>query len=1219
MKRGASSVSAGAIGLLSLAAVFLTIPAFSPQPQDDADRSSINGTTSPRLANLGMSPLSFEPLEGQLGMKGDFLARGPGYALLLDGGGSKFALQSNGPTHTVLTSRLIGASSNSSAIGIRPLPGTVNYFLGSDPRNWRGNIPTYAAISYPEIYPGIDLVYYGNPGHLEYDFVVAPGADPARIVVEFGGQSELVLTGAGDAVLMTEDGEVRLRAPLVYQERDGARFRITGTYAVVGENRLGFAIAEYDRTRPLVIDPVMTYSSYIGGTRDDGFTAVGTDSTGNIYAAGTTTSPDFPVVGALQPACGPLPAAPGNCSVDGIILKLSPDGSTVLYATYFGGSGLDVIHAMRVDSTGVTTFAGETNSTDFPATAGVAQPACALSPDTFCRDAFVAKLSADGSALTYSTYFGGSGTERIAAVAIDGAGNAYVTGTTDSTDLPTTLGAFQEVAPAATCAVGVCTNAFAVQVAADGSALVYATYLGGGDNDRGLGVAVDGTGNAYLSGGTVSTDFPATVGAFQEVPGGAEDAFVAKLDAAGAALTYATYLGGTDGDAAESIAVDGTGNAYVTGTTLSTDLPVTVGSFQELAGGGLDGFVAKLDSTGATLTYASYLGGSGDENANVGASLALDSSGNAHITGDTLSTDFPTVGALQVAMSIPTDAYIAVVDATGASLTLSTFLGGNDFDMGEAITVDGAGNIVVAGQTASLNFPTVAPVADSAPRNLDGFIVKIEPISGPGLALGPGNLIFEDRAVDSTSLPRTVTMTNVGDVALTLSSVAISGDFDMINGCVSSLAPGATCTLTITFSPTIDGPIAGAITITDDAAGNPHLVPLNGSAFIPLPDVTLEPDSLEFGKISVGATGNVQSINLINSGDADLTVATVVLGGANPGDFSIFADPCTAAVVAPNDICTVEFDFTPTVSGMRTADVTITNDAASSPQLITLTGEGAEVQVTPSPLDFGAFRVGLESDPQTLTITNISAADVSLSGGFIAVGSGATYVVDEETDTCTDAILTPAGTCTIDITFTPLLPGERAATINVNNAAGDRLVSSRLTGVGLDFLLTTSVFSTTIKAGQAVNATITTRPLGDNPYGGTITYSCENLPDNATCEFAPATLTPDVDPVDTTLTINTTRRKLSARGTPLDQLPPGQLLLLGFALLSALLWIRGGQFFSLRRRSFWIPVTAILCLVLIASSCGGTKKGTPSGTFRVSITGVDGELTRSTLITLTVE
>ena len=458
-----------------------------------------------------------------------------------------------------------------------------------------------------------------------------------------------------------------------------------------------------------MIDPLLVYSTYLGGSGGDQGNSIAVDGSGNAYVTGVTDSTDFPTVNSMQSTNG------GD--YDAFVTKLNPTGSALIYSTYLGGDGIDDGNGIAVDASGNAYVTGRTDSTNFPTTASAFQPTIG----GIYGNAFLAKLNATGSALVYSTYLGGSGDDSGNSIAVDTSGNAYVTGYTDSTNFPATAGAFQPTIG------GMFDNGFVTKLNPTGSALVYSTYLGGSGDDSGQGIAVEASGNAYVTGSTDSTNFPATAGAFQPTIGGMFDnGFVTKLNPTGSALVYSTYLGGSGNDSGNSIAVNTSGNAYVTGYTDSTNFPVTAGAFQPTIGGMFDNaFVTKLNPTGSALVYSTYLGGSGDDSGN---SIAVDTYGNAYLTGITSSTNFPTVKPLQSSYGTgQSDVFVSLLNPNGSALVYSTYLGGSPTaDTGLGITVDGSGNAYVTGYTGSTIFPTTAGAFQTTYAGEgDAFVTKI--------------------------------------------------------------------------------------------------------------------------------------------------------------------------------------------------------------------------------------------------------------------------------------------------------------------------------------------------------------------------------------------------------------------------------------------------------------------------------------------------------------
>jgi murein DD-endopeptidase MepM/ murein hydrolase activator NlpD len=513
-------------------------------------------------------------------------------------------------------------------------------------------------------------------------------------------------------------GELKMHKPLVYQEVAGVRKKVAAAYVLnsgsevsalnsqlptSNSTSVGFQVASYDLTKPLVIDPVFVYSTYLGGNdTEDGY-AIAVDSSGNAYITGWTQSTDFATANALQ-------ATHGGGFQDAFVTKLNANGSAIVYSTYLGGSDSDSGFRIAVDSSGNAYITGSTGSTNFP-TANALQATYGGN-----ADAFVTKLNTSGSALVYSTYLGGNNADIGFAIAVDSPGNTYITGATLSTNFPT-VNALQTTSNGEY-------DAFVTKLNTSGSALVYSTYLGGNSEEHAIGIAVDSSGNAYVTGFTGSTNFP-TANAFQATFGGdMHDAFVTKLNTSGSALVYSTYLGGNNADIGLAIAVDSSGNAHITGHSASTNFP-TANALQPTLTGSLDAFVTKLNANGSALVYSTYLGGSG---AQIGLGIATDSSGNTYIAGETSSNNFPTASPLQAALGggDGQDAFVTKLNANGSVFVYSTYLGGPGFDSGRAIAVDSSGNAYITGVTQSTNFPTANALQATLKGDYDVFVTKIE-------------------------------------------------------------------------------------------------------------------------------------------------------------------------------------------------------------------------------------------------------------------------------------------------------------------------------------------------------------------------------------------------------------------------------------------------------------------------------------------------------------
>ncbi|MGH9768337.1 MAG: SBBP repeat-containing protein [Blastocatellia bacterium] len=700
--------------------------------------------------SFGKLPLSFEANHGQTRQTADFIARGIGCTILLnateavlapknDAGGKeksnagKPSARNQPQAMAAIRMKLLNAEAGpADATGL--LEGKSNYFIGNDPKEWRTDIPNYSRVRYRGVYPGIDVVYYGNQRRIEYDFVVSPHSDPNQIRLALEGAEKMAIDEQGDLALDIGGEQLRMRAPVIYQETNGARRQIAGRYILLDNNSpfptphsplptpvVGFQIGDYDANETLVIDPVLEYSTFYGGGGIDIAYGIAIDRQGSVYITGQTFSLDFP---AKNPFSTML-----NGASDAFVAKLNPQGNAIVFSTYIGGRNPgDRGWAIAVDPAGNVYFTGETTSLNFP-THNAAQPNFRGGVD-----GFVTKLNIQGNELLYSTYLGGSLPDAAYSIALDRFDNAHITGRTESSNFPTKN-------PLQAGLRGQ-RDAFVTKLSANGEVL-FSTYLGGEpsapgglDEEAGYGVALDVLQNVYVTGYTTSPNFPLAQpiqGAF----GGGEDAFVAKLNSTGSTLIYSTYLGGARADNGRGIAVDGFGNAYVTGYTLSSDFP-RVNALQPVYGGSGDGFVAKLNGAGTALIYSTFLGGSGDENSGLAleftpsCAIAVDTLGQAYVTGKTASQDFPVARPIQPGLQGDTDAFVAKLDPAGSALIFSTYLGStftgvNGFDeRGLGIAVNSAGGVFVTGQMLKNDLLTVGPVQNGYGGGLsDAFIAKV--------------------------------------------------------------------------------------------------------------------------------------------------------------------------------------------------------------------------------------------------------------------------------------------------------------------------------------------------------------------------------------------------------------------------------------------------------------------------------------------------------------
>jgi hypothetical protein len=596
-------------------------------------------------------------------------------------------------------------------VPVEPQAAKVNYFVGKQPEKWRRDLPTYGGVVYREAYPGIDLKFYGAGRHLEYDVVVRPGADPNQVRFQYHGVDCLRVTPEGDLVISLPDGgSLVQKKPVVYQEIAGRRVAREGTFKLYpgsGRQVFGFAVPSYDRSQPLVIDPVLVFSSYLGGTEEDAGKALTVDADGNMYVAGWSTSVDFP---GTQGFKGIYPEG------DAFLAKFSPTG-TLVFATYLGGTSGDGVSGVALEWNGNIYLVGSTISDDFPTTPG------AFQEDYHGGgDAFVAKLTPSGDTLLFSTLLGGSGFEEVeSTLAVDAEGNAYITGETASINFPVTFGAFRS-------SPGGGYDGFVAKISHMGTSLIFATYLGGRGNDRGRGIALGAQNNVYVTGETRSDNFPTSSNPFQKEYNGAMDAFVTKFTADGS-LVYSSFLGGINDDGGRGIAVDGSGCAYITGETYSDTFPASPNAWQKQKAPYSDAFVAKVNPEGTALLYCTYLGGDGHDSGNA---IAVDSRGNAYVGGQTDSTNFPVLHAFQGRKKGLSDAFVAKLSPLGSRLLFSTYLGGDGDELVESLALGPRGLVYVSGRTKSGNFPLKNPFQASLKGTLDAFVVKMvenEPVA----------------------------------------------------------------------------------------------------------------------------------------------------------------------------------------------------------------------------------------------------------------------------------------------------------------------------------------------------------------------------------------------------------------------------------------------------------------------------------------------------------
>jgi hypothetical protein len=738
MKRYLSAVFVFGLMTILTVGVFYLSGKTNFNHQTSTNETVNNPAVKPAIAELAKLPLIFEKNQGQTDEQVKFMSRGAGCTLFLTESEAVLTLQNTVKKEqtgkqsapqaevSVLRMKTVGGNSPSKIEGQDEQIAKSNYFIGEDEQKWLRDVPNYGKIRYSEIYSGVDLVYYGKGRQLEYDFIVQPNADPKQIALEFEGAKNISLNDEGELVLELESGLIKQHKPIVYQETDGERREIAGNYILKDETQISFAIGEYDVSKPLVIDPVLSYATYLGSREYEFSNGIAVDAAGNAYITGYAVPPSFPTTpGSVQPTVN----NPQNSQFP-FVSKISADGSTLLYSTYLGGAGIGI----AVDAAGNAFTLGTPNSGIFATTPGAL--------DMGRGRVAVMKLNPQGNQIIYSARFGSSGNENPRDIAIDPAGNAYLTGTTNCGVSPTQCDFPILNAPQPNYVSG---DIFVSELNAAGTALVYSTYVGGSSLDIAYAIDVDNSGSAFITCDTTSPNFPTTPGAFDRTWSCnpqficRTDTFVTRIAPNGGTFVYSTYIGGLGTDKGNGIAVDESGNAYVAGFTQgrfsgapADGYPTTPGAFKMF--GSIEGFVTKVNPTGTALVYSSLLGGLDsdcfEERIN---DVDIDRFGNAYVVGLTSCGSFPTVDALQPEpSSFREEAFLTKFAPNGATLVYSTFLGGPRYDEAYNVAVQPNGAAYVTGTTSG-DFQLITPGAfDTTWNGADAehpddiFVLKVD-------------------------------------------------------------------------------------------------------------------------------------------------------------------------------------------------------------------------------------------------------------------------------------------------------------------------------------------------------------------------------------------------------------------------------------------------------------------------------------------------------------
>ena len=1064
-------------------------------------------------------PLAFEQNVGQAHSEAAFLARGPGYLIELAGGN----VTVHGPSWHISLQFLAG-NSTAGGRGLQRLPMQTSYFSGSAPAAWHTDISSFRQVAYRNIYPGIDVVYYGSRGQLEYDLVVAPGADWSQIRIAVEGPDGLRLDADGSIELDTGGENIRFRTPRAYQNfGDGTR-EVPSRYVFTSRNYIGFELGGYDPTRPLIIDPVFSYSTYLGGSLSDQAYGITVDGSGCAYIAGETYSFDFPLRNAWQTS--------EHGDRDVFVSKLSADGSSLIYSTYLGGGSFDSGRAIAIDSSGAAYVTGVTWSADFPTTPGVLQTTYAGQGDVF-----VAKLNPSGG-LVFATYIGGAGADTATSIALDSARNAYVAGYTSSLNFPMSH-AYQPTFR------GGWQDAFVFALNTNGSSSIYSTYIGGSGNEVAQGVAVTPAGEAFIVGSTDSSDFP-TASPIQSSNAGELDAFVVKLTASGG-LAYATYFGGRSSDYGNAIAVDSSGVAYITGTTVSSDFPVTQGALQTATTTTYDAFVARLRSDG-TLSYAARFGGTDSDE---GSAIAVDSFGNAYIGGYTYSSDFPVRLAPQPLFAgsgggMPAnDAFLARLNQDGSAIQFSTYLGGTADDRVTGLAVDGAGDCYVAGFTLSHDFPvTAGSLRTSIGGSMDSFVTKLSvPLILDAVTVSPstvnGGASATVNLVLSTAAP-------AGGATVTLSST--STVFPVPS---SLVIPAGQSSGSLQVQASTNVPNSTTVTVTAAYNGSSQDASITVTVSPPaLASIAISPSAVNSGAsatvtiaLTVAApTGGVAvALSSTNAAAFSVPSSFVVPAGQSSGSFQVLASnvggSTTVTVIASYSGTTRTASVTVTIPPPALASIAIDpstfNSGSSATVTIALTAAAplGGVVVALSSNNVAAFSVPSSffvparqsSGSFQVLASNVGASTtVTVTATYSGTSMVALVTVNAQPVVVTGIVVSQPAFSPLLITLATGLSGVgisfsqlTGSNIVVYNASPSAITISSSTGVTSSFAgLTQSPLTLTGSCAAVASngtctyaVTATTTGVAANTYSGTITFTTSTpASPNALTAWLPVTM-----------------------------------------------------------------------------------------------------------------
>jgi hypothetical protein len=979
------------------------------------------------LDAYGNLPLSFEPNRGQAATDVRFISRGSGItALFKDAEAVITTPETSVKNRAHLSSPLrlvfLGANTGSHPAAMEIQGGTSNYLVGKVAKRWHTSIPNFGRIHYPDLYPGIDLFFYGNHRKLEHDFVLAPGSDYRAIRVRVEGANGLSVNKDDSLHVAMPAGDLTFDPPQIYQYNANKKIFVAGHYVLAASNEFEFEVGSYNHHLPLVIDPILAYSTYLAGSNTDNATSIAVDSAGNAYITGFTYSSDFPTHNPEQVNCS---NACGGADV--FVTKLNPAGSALIYSTFVGGSNYDQAAAVAVDSLGNAVVSGSTSSFDFPQKNGMT---AVLSSNT--NHGFAFSLTRAGSAFNFSTYLGGETADAATGIAVDASGGVYVSGYTESINFPVT----NQIGPPP----GYFSSDIFLTKLGRYGRMLFSTLIGGTSAGSSgtfgytppspISVAVDSQGEALLA-GAAWDGFPTTPGSYQMNYLGSSsqttNGFLGLLNSGGSAFLYATYLGGSGGaggDGVSKVAIDALGNVYVTGTTGSLDFPTTSGAFQmaNLQAGPIS-FVTKMDATLSNLIYSTYLGStqSGYGNGVHATGIAVDGSGNAYIIGNTNEPGFPLVEPListlpQGLYGTNATAFLSVLNSSGSALNFSSFFTGSVGTIGTSVAVDSSGNPYITGTTFDSDLPTTSgafqPGISLPPYPLQhAFVSRLSSLGTPSAAACFSSSTLYFGAIEpGQSYLQPLTLTNCGLASLTIAKVAVSNPIFSItrNGC-TTLAPAATCAINVRYSPVVaDGSDNATLQIFDNAPISPQTVQLSG--YSALPSILIYSSGFVAPDEIIGLTSAPVLTQVQTYGAVPLHITAVTA----TGDFTA-VNLCPKAL-QPGGYCNLGITFTPTAAGTRTGTLSVYDDATGSPQTFSITGNGLSTYPKPtvSFVSPGSAQAG--SGPVNLLIEGsdfFPTTKVTVNGH--AVTSKAGPYPEELTVTLSALLLSKVGDLSIQV------------------------------------------------------------------------------------------------------------------------------------------------------------------------------------------------------------